>query len=60
MRRSIDAINAKLATDLAARRDADKKAANKDGDGGYSNNAFMRFIRMIIEAIKNFFSKIFG
>ena len=53
-----DAANAKLATDLAAQRDADKKAAEKDEDGGYSNNAFMKFIKKIIEFFKGIFDKI--
>lgn len=54
-----DAANAKLSTDLAAQREADAKAAAKDEDGGYSNNAFMKFIKKIIQWFKDLFSKIF-
>ena len=70
---AVDAINTKLAADLEAQRAADAAAAQpeepttekpsgdsqKDEDGGYSNNAFMKFIKKIIEAIKDFFNKIF-
>ena len=38
---------------------ADEKPADKDEDGGYSNNAFMRFIKRIIQWFKDLFSKIF-
>lgn len=72
---AVDAINAKLDTDLAAQREADaaqpeepttekpeeKPADNdKDEDGGYSNNAFMKFIKKIIEFFKGIFDKITG
>ena len=35
------------------------KPSDKDEDGGYSNNAFMKFIQKIIDFFKNIFSKIF-
>ena len=52
---AFDAILAKLDTDLAAQRDADARRKS----GGYGDNAFMRFIKKIIQAIKDFFAKIF-
>ncbi len=69
---AVDAINAKLDTDLAAQREADKPVVpeekpddkpadnDKDEDGGYSNNAFMKFIKKIIEFFKGIFEKITG
>lgn len=67
------AVLAKLDTDLAAQREADKPAEpttekpddkpadnDKDKDGGYSNNAFMKFIKKIIEFFKGIFDKITG
>ncbi len=67
-----DAIVAQAGTDVAAQREADKPVApeekpddkpadnDKDEDGGYSNNAFMKFIKKIIEFFKGIFDKITG
>ena len=67
-----DAIVAQAGTDVAAQREADKPVVpeekpddkpadnDKDEDGGYSNNAFMKFIKKIIEFFKGIFDKITG